>query len=105
MITKAPLLVAVLTLSIFSETLQAIPRRCACIRTFSARPRWQVGKVEVYPVTGHCDRVEIIFTRQDGTKVCVNPDAQWVGGFLRQLRRNKSAIRPFSTAVGTTALN
>ncbi|XP_033973516.1 interleukin-8-like isoform X3 [Trematomus bernacchii] len=92
MMTKAALLLSALTLCCCIASLQAFPRvRCMCIRTISSpMPVRVIKRIEVIPISGLCRRTEIIVTRRNGSKVCVNPAANWVNVLISNLQRRSS---------------
>ncbi|XP_041792536.1 C-X-C motif chemokine 13 [Chelmon rostratus] len=102
MMTKPLLLLAALTLCCCITTLHAAPRQfCLCIRTTSAPiPLRVIKKIEVHPISGRCPRTEVIITRNNNSKVCVNPGAVWVNGLLRNLQ-NKSVttVSPSASTI------
>ncbi|XP_070820503.1 C-X-C motif chemokine 10 [Chaetodon trifascialis] len=103
MMTKPLLLLAALTLCCCIATLHAAPRQgCLCIRTTSNHVALRViEKIEVFPISGRCRRTEIIITRRNGSKICVNPEANWVKNLLSNFQRNNTTSS--STAVPSTA--
>ncbi|KAA8592448.1 hypothetical protein FQN60_017903 [Etheostoma spectabile] len=50
---------------------------------------------------GNCRRTEIIVTRRNGSRVCVNPNVQWVNDLLRSFRNTN--VSSSATTVSTTA--
>ncbi|XP_029295149.1 C-X-C motif chemokine 13 [Cottoperca gobio] len=88
MMTKPLLLLAALMLCCCIASLQALPKeRCLCIRrTDTPMPGRVIRRIEVIPISGYCRRAEIIVTRRDGSKVCVNPKADWINVLLSNLR-------------------
>uniref|UniRef100_A0A4W6CPW4 Chemokine interleukin-8-like domain-containing protein n=1 Tax=Lates calcarifer TaxID=8187 RepID=A0A4W6CPW4_LATCA len=90
MMPKPLLLLAALTLCCCIATLHASPRNgwCSCIRMVPrVIPRGAIKKIEVMPISGRCRRTEIIVTRRDGYRVCVDPKAKWINDMLTSLPR------------------
>ncbi|XP_030272901.1 C-X-C motif chemokine 13 [Sparus aurata] len=103
MMMKPLLLLAALTLCI--GTLHAFPRRqtCLCIRTISTRvPLRVIKKVEVFPVSGHCRHTEVIITRKNNTKVCIDPEAGWFKDLMNHVKENSMATSPTVPAVASS---
>ncbi|XP_076586687.1 growth-regulated alpha protein [Chaetodon auriga] len=103
MMTKPLLLLVALTLCCCIATLHAVPMAgCLCIRTTSNPVALRViEKIEVRPISGRCRRTEIIITRKNGSKICVNPKAVWVKELLSNLQRINATSS--STTVPSTA--
>ncbi|XP_054466540.1 C-X-C motif chemokine 11-1 [Anoplopoma fimbria] len=100
MTTKPLLLLAALTLCCCISSLHAFSQgRCICIRTISTPvPFKTIKKVEIIPVSGGCRRTEIIITRRNGSKLCVNPKKKWVIDLLSQLQsKNENSATTSST--------
>ncbi|XP_031161088.1 interleukin-8 [Sander lucioperca] len=99
MTTKPLLLLAALT---FCFCITSLHARCTCIQTLSTPvPFRAIKKIEVIPISGHCRRTEIIITRRNGSRVCINPNVQWVNDLLRSFRNTN--VNSSSTTVSTTA--
>ncbi|XP_034728824.1 interleukin-8 [Etheostoma cragini] len=99
MTTKPLLLLAALT---FCFCIASLHARCICIQTISTPvPSRVIKKIEVIPISGHCRRTEIIVTRRNGSRVCVNPNVQWVNDLLRSFRNTN--VNSSATTVSTTA--
>ncbi|KAK5870720.1 hypothetical protein PBY51_003644 [Eleginops maclovinus] len=94
MTTKPLLLLSALMLCCCIASLHAFPReRCLCIRTTPSPIRVGViRRIEVIPISGLCRRIEIIVTRKNGSKVCVNPAADWVNRLISNLQRLSQRI-------------
>ncbi|KAI9537088.1 hypothetical protein NQZ68_028217 [Dissostichus eleginoides] len=105
MMTKAALLLSALTLCCCIASLQAFPsERCKCIRTISSpMPVRVIKRIEVIPISGLCRRTEIIVTRRNGSKVCVNPAANWVNVLISNLQSQdgNSGSTPVSPNAST----
>ncbi|XP_073322264.1 alveolar macrophage chemotactic factor [Pagrus major] len=102
MMMKPLLLLAALTLCI--GTLHAFPRRqtCLCIGTIkNSVPLRVIKKVEVFPVSGHCRHAEVILTRKNGSKVCVDPEAEWFNKLMSTVKEGNAMST--STAVPPAA--
>ncbi|XP_070761169.1 C-X-C motif chemokine 10 [Enoplosus armatus] len=101
--TTKPLLLVALTVCCCIATLHAFDiNRCRCIRTTSSPVAVRViKKIEVIPISGYCRRTQIIITRKNGTKVCVNPNVTWINNLLSNLQ-NKN-VTSSSTTVSPTA--
>uniref|UniRef100_A0A8C2XBR1 Chemokine interleukin-8-like domain-containing protein n=1 Tax=Cyclopterus lumpus TaxID=8103 RepID=A0A8C2XBR1_CYCLU len=86
--TGALLLLVTLTLCGITS-LHALPRPgCVCIRTRSSRvPLGVVRRIQLIPVSGLCRRTEVIVTRRNGSKVCVDPKEKWVNELLSNLAK------------------
>ncbi|XP_036955365.1 C-X-C motif chemokine 13 [Acanthopagrus latus] len=100
MLMKPLLLLAALTLCI--GTLHALPKRqtCLCIRTISTRvPLRIISKVEVFPVSGYCRHTEVIITRKNNSKVCIDPEAGWFKDLMNNVKKNAMST---STSTSTT---
>ncbi|KAM4576433.1 C-X-C motif chemokine 13-like isoform 1-T1 [Odontesthes bonariensis] len=104
---KPLIILAALTLFCCITTLHAASwSGCRCIRTVSKPvPLGVIDKIEVIPPSGRCRRVERIIYRKNGSKVCINPNAEWFLGFLRAMdRRNHEAFssttQPPTASVG-----
>ncbi|GAA6223731.1 C-X-C motif chemokine 13 isoform X1 [Lates japonicus] len=105
MMPKPLLFLAALTLCCCIATLHASPRNgwCSCIRTVPrVIPRGAIKKIEVMPISGRCRRTEIIVTRKDGYRVCVDPKAKWINDMLTSLPRTDEASN--STTLPPTTL-
>ncbi|XP_034451330.1 alveolar macrophage chemotactic factor [Hippoglossus hippoglossus] len=89
MLQKPLLLLAALTLCCCITSLHAFRRRgCHCIRTTTEEvPAKCIKKIEVFAVSGQCRRTEILITRKNGYKVCVDPEVDWVLSLLQKLQR------------------
>ncbi|CAK6979608.1 C-X-C motif chemokine 10-like [Scomber scombrus] len=111
MTTKPQLFLVALILCCSFAAVHGSPRgRCYCLRTFSKRVLVQtIKKVEVIPISGHCRRIEIIVTRKNDSKVCVDPNAYWLDSMLDFLKKktmndgNPNDGNP--TAVPSTSLS
>ncbi|XP_038648972.1 interleukin-8-like [Scyliorhinus canicula] len=76
--------VMILVLLLGAITTQGIPipgtqGRCLCPRTSSIpiNPRY-IKSLKYIPKGPHCETLEIIITMKNRSRVCVNPDADWV---------------------------
>uniref|UniRef100_UPI00398E50F4 interleukin-8-like n=1 Tax=Pristiophorus japonicus TaxID=55135 RepID=UPI00398E50F4 len=76
--------VTILILLLCAITAQGIPipgtqGRCQCIQTSSdfIHPSL-VQSLKYIPKGSHCKTQEIIVTKRNGKKSCVNPEAKWV---------------------------
>nr|XP_040025439.1 C-X-C motif chemokine 13-like [Gasterosteus aculeatus aculeatus] len=88
--TPQLLLLLAVTLCCCVARLHAFPTRgCRCIRTTSDPvPTRVIRRIEVVPVSGLCRRTEIIVTRRNGSKLCVNPDEAWLHVLLSKPQHN-----------------
>ncbi|XP_078067671.1 interleukin-8-like [Mustelus asterias] len=60
--------------------------RCKCTFNMSRFINPQKMKdIDVFPMTPHCPHVEVIATLKVGTKICLNPEAQWVKKLLERI--------------------
>ncbi|XP_044051175.1 C-X-C motif chemokine 13 [Siniperca chuatsi] len=93
------LLLATLALCCCITTLHAyIQPGCRCIRTTSSPVAVRViQKIEVVPISGRCRRIEIIVTRKNNSKVCVNPNVKWINKLLSDLQSSTTVSPPAST--------
>ncbi|XP_040010501.1 growth-regulated alpha protein [Xiphias gladius] len=107
MMPKPLLLLAAVTLCCCITTLHAIPRRgCRCMRTTSQGiPVRAIRKIEVIPISGHCRQTEIIITRKNNHKVCINPEAKWVNELLRNLQKKNGASDITNQSTTASTLN
>ncbi|KAM4576434.1 C-X-C motif chemokine 13-like isoform 2-T2 [Odontesthes bonariensis] len=98
---KPLIILAALTLFCCITTLHAASwSGCRCIRTVSKPvPLGVIDKIEVIPPSGRCRRVERIIYRKNGSKVCINPNAEWFLGFLRAMDRKGCAKRGATSCV------
>nr|XP_046241848.1 C-X-C motif chemokine 10 [Scatophagus argus] len=101
--TKPLLLLAALTLCCCITALHAFPRQgCRCLDTRSAPVLVRViEKIEVIPISGRCRQTEIIITRKNGSKVCVDPQAKWFKSLFSNLQKDN--VTSSSTTVSPTA--
>ncbi|XP_054446006.1 C-X-C motif chemokine 10 [Pteronotus mesoamericanus] len=68
--------------------------RCTCISVSDKRvPLSSLEKLEVFPASQSCPRVEIIVTMKNGEKRCMNPESKIMQNILKVLR-NKRSNRP-----------
>ncbi|XP_053277416.1 C-X-C motif chemokine 10 [Pleuronectes platessa] len=103
MMQKPLLLLAALTLCCCITSLHAYRKRgCHCIQTTNNQvPRKCIRKIEVIPVSGQCRQTEILITRRNGHRVCVDPEEKWVLELLTKLySENETSSR---TNVSTNA--
>ncbi|XP_067428599.1 C-X-C motif chemokine 10 isoform X1 [Thunnus thynnus] len=105
MTTKPLLLLAALILCCCFASLHAGPQGCKCIRTTTTRIRTQfIKKVEVIPIQGRCRHTEIIVTRRDNVKFCIDPNVEWLNSLLDNLKKksmpNNSTAMPRTSTVG-----
>ncbi|XP_069578728.1 C-X-C motif chemokine 13 isoform X1 [Brachyistius frenatus] len=97
---KPLLLLTLLTLSSCIASLHAFTRMgCRCKGTISHPvPPSVIKKIEVTPASGHCRWTEIIVTRRNGSKICINPEAKWLPELFSILQKNnvtsRSTTRP-----------
>ncbi|XP_061440790.1 C-X-C motif chemokine 13-like isoform X2 [Rhineura floridana] len=65
---------------------------CRCAREKSSFiPSSRYASVSVYPPGSVCKRMEIIIMLKNGTKVCVDPKANWVQHLVEIIRSMKKA--------------
>ncbi|XP_049433627.1 C-X-C motif chemokine 13 [Epinephelus fuscoguttatus] len=105
MMTKPLLLLVALTLCCCMASLHARQAgRCQCARAISdVIPVRVIKKIEVFPITGYCRRIEVVITRKNNTRVCVDPNAEWVNNLLKRLQsKNQNTTAKPSTAASTT---
>ncbi|XP_049906852.1 C-X-C motif chemokine 13 [Epinephelus moara] len=105
MTTKPLLLLVALTLCCCIASLQARQAgRCQCAGTTSnVVPVRIIKKIEVFPITGYCRRIEVVVTRKNDSRVCVKPNAEWVNNLLKRLQsKNQNSTAKPSTAASTT---
>ncbi|CAJ1069795.1 hypothetical protein NQZ68_028215 [Xyrichtys novacula] len=102
--TKPLLLLAALTLCCIAS-LQAFPRQgCSCRQTLSIPiPLRVIKRIEVIPASGQCRWTEIIVTRRNGSRVCVNPKMEWVNDLLSDVQRKLNSSS--STVSATSVIN
>ncbi|XP_023270091.1 C-X-C motif chemokine 13 isoform X1 [Seriola lalandi dorsalis] len=101
MMPKPLLLLAALTLCCCIMTIHASPR-CKCIRTSSKIISLKaIMKIEVLPISGQCRWTEIIVTRKNGMKVCIDPSTPWIKQLLTNLQKKNEA--PTETTLSPTA--
>ncbi|XP_078258415.1 interleukin-8-like [Rhinoraja longicauda] len=76
--------VTILILLLCAIAAQGIPilganGRCQCTGTSSkVIPRNAIRSLKFIPRGSHCENAEIIVTRKNGKKVCVDPEAKWL---------------------------
>ncbi|XP_033475087.1 C-X-C motif chemokine 13 [Epinephelus lanceolatus] len=105
MMTKPLLLLVALTLCCCIASMHALQAgRCQCARTTSnVVPVQIIKKIEVFPITGYCRRTEVIVTRKNNSRVCVDPNAEWANSLLKRLQsKNQNSTAKPSTAASTT---
>lgn len=74
---------------------KAVNVRCQCIVKETRRIGPYLEKVEVYPASAHCREMEIIGTlKEDGQRICLDPNSKWVKRFLRKKQKNKQFKKP-----------
>ncbi|KAM9359961.1 C-X-C motif chemokine 13 [Symphorus nematophorus] len=96
--TRPLLLLAALTLCCCIATMHG----CRCIRTTTTPVAIRlIQKIEVIPISGRCRRTEIIITRMNGSKVCVNPKLRWINILLNEVQ--KRDVTPSPTTDSSTA--
>ncbi|KAM7391083.1 hypothetical protein PAMP_021799 [Pampus punctatissimus] len=89
MMTKPLLLLIALTLCCCFASLdgRAIPG-CHCIGHSSNQVSDKmIKKFEVIPISGRCRRTEIIVTRWNNTKICIDPNAVWLDELMQTLKK------------------
>ncbi|XP_019389802.1 PREDICTED: C-X-C motif chemokine 10-like [Crocodylus porosus] len=66
--------------------------RCLCTAKGSDfLPAKSLAKLEVFPKSSSCERLEIIATLKDSKQQrCLNPDSKWVQKTVKNLIKNKS---------------
>ncbi|XP_078258427.1 interleukin-8-like [Rhinoraja longicauda] len=87
--------VTILILLLCAITTQGIPilvahGRCHCIGTSSKviHPH-SIQSLKYIPRGSHCENAEIIVTRKNGKKVCVDPEAKWLEVLITANKDNK----------------
>ncbi|XP_056140193.1 C-X-C motif chemokine 10 [Lampris incognitus] len=104
----AVVLCCIITLHAFSMDGFAPGLRCHCRKTTSHQiPAHLFKKLEVIPPGAQCRRTEIIITKKNGSKVCVNPEENWISEIINRLkklqRERRSQVTRPATAPLTTA--
>ncbi|XP_069578729.1 interleukin-8 isoform X2 [Brachyistius frenatus] len=96
---KPLLLLTLLTLSSCIASLHAFTRMgCRCKGTISHPvPPSVIKKIEVTPASGHCRWTEIIVTRRNGSKICINPEAKWLPELFSILQK-RNCVRAGATS-------
>ncbi|XP_063158036.1 interleukin-8-like [Candoia aspera] len=87
------LLVVLLLVAGSAVQTQARELRCKCVNVLSQKisPVF-VASVVFIPEGPHCVRPEVIVTKKDGKRVCLNPQMPWVERLLQKIinkQRNK----------------
>ncbi|TWW60840.1 C-X-C motif chemokine 10 [Takifugu flavidus] len=97
MMVKPPTLLVVMTLCCCLVTADAF-FGCHCLRTIRKPiPLNVIEKIEMLPISGHCRRPEIILTRKNGSKICIDPNQKWLKDLLNKMQ--KEGERPSSTTA------
>ncbi|XP_062874197.1 C-X-C motif chemokine 10 isoform X2 [Trichomycterus rosablanca] len=83
-------LILTATLLCCFATIFAFPERmvqhCLCLKTTNVKMNMrQFQSIEILPARGSCPRTEVIITRKDKSKVCVNPKAKWIQEIIDEL--------------------
>ncbi|XP_078070433.1 interleukin-8-like [Mustelus asterias] len=92
--------VMVLILLLCAIAAQGIPMpgsqgRCLCPQISSnfIDPRL-IKNLKYIPKGPHCERLEIIVTKRNREKVCVNPDSQWVKIIIKRVKPGNRVLKP-----------
>ncbi|XP_026158148.1 interleukin-8-like [Mastacembelus armatus] len=99
-ITTVALLLFLIIPEGISQGDQGLILRCRCI-TKEKKPIGRfIRKMEVFPASSHCEVTEIIATlKQDGQKICLDPDAPWIQKLLQKKKAKRTPRRKRNTEV------
>ncbi|XP_038648275.1 uncharacterized protein LOC119963344 isoform X1 [Scyliorhinus canicula] len=69
-------------------TSTRVQSRCQCINYIShpIHPH-RMKDIEILPTSSRCSQVEVIITLKDGTKVCVDPEVEWLKKLIDKIMR------------------
>ncbi|XP_036384105.1 C-X-C motif chemokine 11-like [Megalops cyprinoides] len=79
------LVILVCTSHVYGFSIFGGRQDCLC-RAWSHRFHIRlVKRVELYPQTVRCEKVEIVVTLHNKQRRCVNPDSRWAQRYMRML--------------------
>ncbi|XP_053180873.1 C-X-C motif chemokine 10-like [Scomber japonicus] len=92
MTTKSLLLLVALILCCTFAAVHGSPSgRCYCLRTSSKPfPVHTIKKVEVIPISGNCRWKQIIVTKKNDKKFCIDPNVSWLDSLFNFLKRKNT---------------
>ncbi|XP_014348613.1 C-X-C motif chemokine 11-like [Latimeria chalumnae] len=86
--TAAAVILALILSAIVTEGLPALGRgRCLCTaKGLPVVPR-RIEKLEVFPPSTSCEKLEVIATVKAGKKTCLNPNSKRVQSVLAKIAK------------------
>uniref|UniRef100_A0A672KAR1 Chemokine interleukin-8-like domain-containing protein n=1 Tax=Sinocyclocheilus grahami TaxID=75366 RepID=A0A672KAR1_SINGR len=62
--------------------------KCQCVTTTSSIiPSRVFQRIEIVPPGAHCRKTEILITKKDKKRVCIDPEARWINNVISKVMR------------------
>ncbi|XP_023202437.1 growth-regulated protein homolog gamma-like [Xiphophorus maculatus] len=100
---KSAVQLVVLLACIFLCSSARIIMKCQCINTIPAMRRELIKDVKVHEPSPACKKRQVIVTRNDDKKFCLNPETDFTKKLLLEKEMNNKKLSTTTTTTTTAA--